>query len=159
MFGHQPSIQKRQGVLVTTENQSKPLILVVEDIHETRYGMEKLLMADGYRVSLARDEVEAIEDLQQKCPDLILVSLPGRPNEVILAATRIRESANAAEQVPVVIFCVEGIAEGYEIAIGQNIHLTLPDNFNQLRSLLSRLLTGRNQPAVQRLADNLSVAQ
>ncbi len=54
---------------------------------------------------------------------------------------------NADERVPVVIFCVEGIAEGYEIAIGQNIHLTLPDNFNQLRGLLSRLLTRPNHPA------------
>jgi hypothetical protein len=66
---------------------------------------------------------------------------------VVLAATRIRESANADERVPVVIFCVEGVAEGCEIAIGQNIHLTLPDNFNQLRGLLSRLLTRPNQPA------------
>ena len=135
------------GVLVTTDNETKPLILVVEDVHETRYGMEKLLMADGYRVSLAPDEEHAIENAQQKRPDLIFVSLPGTPNEVILAATRIRKSANADEQVPVVIFCVEGIAEGYEIAIGQNIHLTLPDNFNQLRGLLSRLLTRPSQPA------------
>ena len=109
--------------------------------------MEKLLLADGYRVSLARDEEDASENVQQKCPDLILVSLPGSPNKVILAATRIRESAEAREQVPVVIFCNEGIAEGYEIAIGQNIHLTLPDNFNQLRGLLSRLLTRPSQPA------------
>ena len=130
---------------MTTDNQTKPLILVVEDVHETRYGMEKLLTADGYRVALARDEAEAIEEAQQKRPDLILVSLPGSPNEVILAATRIRESAHAAAQMPVVIFCVEGIAEGYEIAIGQNVHLTLPDNFNQLRSLLSRLLMIPNQ--------------
>ena len=129
------------------DNQTKPLILVVEDIHETRYGMEKLLTADGYRVSLARDEEDAIENAEQKCPDLILVSLPGSPNQVILAATRIRESANAREQVPVVIFCNEGIAEGYEIAIGQNIHLTLPDNFDQLRGLISRILTNFNQTA------------
>lgn len=128
------------------DNQTRPLILVVEDVHEIRYGMEKLLIADGYRVSLARDEADAIENVEQKRPDLILVSLPSSPNEVILAATRIRESANAGEQVPVVIFCVEGIAEGYEIAIGQNIHLTLPDNFNQLRGLLSRLLTSPSQP-------------
>lgn len=129
------------GVLVTTDNQTKPLILVVEDVHETRYGMEKLLMADGYRVSLARDEEDAIENVQQRRPDLILVSLPDSPNEVILAATRIRERADASEEVPVVIFCIDGIGEGEEIAIGQNIHLTLPDNFNQLRSLLSRLLS------------------
>ena len=129
------------------DNQTEPLILVVEDVHETRYGMEKLLAADGYRVSLARDESDAIDNVQQKPPDLILVSLPGSPNKVILAATRIRESAETREPVPVVIFCNEGIAEGYEIAIGQNIHLTLPDNFNQLRGLLGRLLTRPSQPA------------
>ena len=131
--------------LMTEDNQTSRLILIVEDVHETRYGMEKLLMADDYRVCLARDEAEAIGVVQLRSPDLVLVSLPGPPNEVILAATRIRESANADERVPVVIFCVEGIAEGDEIAIGQNIHLTLPDNFNQLRGLLSRLLTRPNQ--------------
>ena len=146
-FAHQQAIYTTTGVLVTIDNQIKPLILVVEDVHETRYGMEKLLTVDGYRVALARDEYDAIEHVQLKRPDLILVSLPGTPNEVILAATRIRASANADEKVPVVIFCVEGIAEGYEIAIGQNIHLTLPDNFNQLRGLLSRLLARPSEPA------------
>lgn len=132
------------------DNQTESLILVVEDVHETRYGMEKLLIADGYRVSLARDEADAIENVQQKSPDLILVSLPSSPNEVILAAKRIRNGAEAGEQVPVVIFCIDGIGEGDEIAIGQNIHLTLPDNFNQLRGLLSRLLTTPNQAVASR---------
>ena len=158
MFPYQPAAAR--GAVLTTNNQTKPLILVVEDIHETRYGMEKLLVADGYRVSLARDEEDAIENVREKPPDLILISLPGTPSEVILAATRIRENANGVEQVPVVIFCVEGIAEGYEIAIGQNIHLTLPDNFNQLRGLLSRILTPtRPTSGVQRLRDNLKVTQ
>ncbi len=147
MSSYQQHIRIATGVSVTTDSQTKPLILVVEDVHETRYGMEKLLMADGYRVCLARDEADAIEVVQQRRPDLVLVSLPGTPNDVILAAARIRESANVDERVPVVIFCVEGIAEGDEIAIGQNIHLTLPDNFNQLRGLLSRLLTRPQQPA------------
>jgi hypothetical protein len=42
--------------------------------------------------------------------------------------------------VPVVVFCFDEIAEGDEIAIGENVHVTRPDNFNQLRSLLARLL-------------------
>src|ERR1041384_6575743 len=146
MFPHQADTHTATGVLVTTDNQTKRLILVVEDVHETRYGMEKLLTADGYRVCLARDEEDAIEVVQLRHPDLILVSLPGSPNEVILAVTRIRKSANAGELVPVVIFCVEGIAEGYEIAIGQNIHLTLPATFTQLGALLSRLLTKFGEP-------------
>jgi hypothetical protein len=42
--------------------------------------------------------------------------------------------------VPVVVFCIDEIAQGDEIAIGENVHVTRPDNFNQLRNLLARLL-------------------
>jgi len=115
-------------------------ILVVEDVAETRDGIEKLLKVDGYRVALARDELDAIESAQRKCPDLILVSLAGLSSDVIVTARRIRERAELEENVPVVVFCIEGIGEGEEVAIGQNVHVTRPDNFNQLRSLLTRLL-------------------
>ncbi|HET8670365.1 MAG TPA: hypothetical protein VFM05_06945 [Candidatus Saccharimonadales bacterium] len=116
------------------------IILVVEDIDETRHGIEKLLIADGYRVALARDEQDGIESARRQRPDLILVSLAGIPREVILSARRIRDSAAIGEDVPVVVFYVEEIAEGDEVAIGENVHVTRPDNFNQLRSLLARLL-------------------
>jgi CheY-like chemotaxis protein len=125
---------------VTNNSHKNALILVVEDVDETRYGMEKLLKADGYRISLARDESEAIENAQQKSPDLILVSLAGSPNEIIMAAERIREAADVGARVPVVIFSVDGIDEGEEVTIDQNVHLTCPDNFNQLRGLMVRLL-------------------
>jgi CheY-like chemotaxis protein len=116
-----------------------PIILVVEDVHETRDGIEELLKADGYRVAVARDERDAIANAQRNRPDLILVSLAGLPREVVMAARRIRERAEL-EDVPVVVFCNDEIAEGDEIAIGQNVHVTRPDNFNQLRSLIARLL-------------------
>jgi CheY-like chemotaxis protein len=121
------------------ENLTSPLILVVEDVHETRDGIEKLLQAD-YRVALARDERDAIDCVRLRVPDLILVSLAGQPREVILSARRIRDGADVGEGVPVVVFCNEEIAEGDEVAIGENVHVTRPDNFNQLRSLLARLL-------------------
>ena len=126
---------------VADNSNTNALILVVEDVDETRYGMEKLLKADGYRISLARDESEAIENAQQKSPDLILVSLAGSPNEIIMAAERIRETARVGPRVPVVIFSVDGIDEGEEVAIDQNVHLTCPDNFNQLRGLMVRLIS------------------
>ena len=121
-------------------NDTNPIILVVEDVQETREGIEKLLMVDGYRVALARDEQDGIEIARRKRPDLILVSLAGTPREVIVSARRIRDSAAIGEDVPVVVFCVDEIAEGDEVAIGENVHVTRPDNFNQLRSLLARLL-------------------
>jgi CheY-like chemotaxis protein len=122
------------------EDHTSPLILVVEDVHETRDGIEKLLQGDGYRVNVARDEFDAIESACLKHPDLILVSLGGLPREVILSARRIRDRAEVGEIVPIVVFCSNDLAEGDEVAIGHNIHTTRPDNFNQLRTFITRLL-------------------
>ena len=119
-----------------------PIILVVEDVHETRDGIEKLLKVDGYRVVLARDELDGIESAQRERPDLILVSLAGLPSEVLSSSRRIRDSAASGDDVPIVVFCFGEILEGAEVAIGKNVHISQPDNFNQLRGLLSRLLRG-----------------
>jgi len=126
------------------ESGLNPMILVVEDVQETRDGIEELLKVDGYRVALARNERDGIESAQRQRPDLILVSLGGLPLEVLDSGRRIRESAAAGDDVPVVIFCFDEIPEGAEVAIGKNVHIAQPDNFNELRGLLSRLL--RNSP-------------
>jgi DNA-binding response OmpR family regulator len=132
------------------ENNASLIILVVEDVHEIRDGIEKLLKVDGYRVAIARDERDGIESAQRQRPDLILVSLAGLPREVIDTARRIREKAAIGENVPVVIFCIDEIAEGDEVAIGKNVHVARPDNFNQLRGLLNRLLSKIPQAAYVR---------
>lgn len=129
-----------ESALMNREDNTSLIILVVEDVAETRDGIEKLLKADGYSVALARDEADAVQSARLRHPDLFLVSLAGLPHEVILAARRIRERAETGEKVPVVVFCDGEIGEGDEVAIGQNVHVTRPDNFNQLRSLLDRLL-------------------
>lgn len=116
-----------------------PIILVVEDVHETRDGIEKLLKLDGYRVVTARDELDGIERAQRQRPDLILVSLAGRLSEVLICGRRIRESA-ADEEIPIVGFDFDEIAAGAEVAVGKNVHITHPDNFNQLRDFIARLL-------------------
>ena len=122
------------------KDDGRLIILVVEDVAETRDGIERLLKSDGYRVAVARDERDAIESARSKRPNLILVSLAGLPIEVIAAGRRIREHADLRNLVPVVIFGFEGIEEGDEVAIGQNVHVCRPNNFNKLRRLLTRLL-------------------
>ena len=128
-----------ESVLMNRKDDKGSIILVVEDVHETRDGIEKLLHADGYRVALARDEDDAAESAQRQRPDLILVSLAGLQSEVVVTARRIRARAGVGN-IPVVVFCNGDINEGDEIAIGDNMHVTRPDNFNQLRGLLTRLL-------------------
>src|SRR6266511_739935 len=103
-----------------TENRTHPLILVVEDVEETRDGIEELLKADGYRVDPARDEEDAVARAGRESPRLILVSLPGPEADVIATAGRIRRRAELSEDVPIVIFCSPTVAEGAEVEIGKN---------------------------------------
>ena len=125
---------------MTSDQEQRSFILVVDDVEETRYGIERLLTASGYQVSTARDEEEASQKASLHHPDLILISLGLDALRVLPVARRIRERAGLAEEVPVVIFCVASLNEGDEVAAGYNVYMTRPDNFDQLRGLLSRLL-------------------
>ena len=91
-------------------------------------------------MTLARDEKDALQSARRELPNLILVSVAGLPHDVVIAARRIRELAALGENVPVVVFCIAESGEGDEVAIGKNVYITRPDNFNQLRTLLARLL-------------------
>lgn len=117
-------------------------ILVVEDVQETRDEIEALLTRDGYWVDPARNEHDAVEKIRLNNPDVILVSLGGTTEHVLSTARGIRERSGLLEGTPIVIFFVLTIPEGAEVDIGGNIYLTAPDNFNQLRRLLTRVLGG-----------------
>ncbi len=126
---------------MTTNKENNWLILVVEDVEETRDGIEKLLTSDGYRVEPARTVADAILKAKREPPDLLLVSLAGSTDEVIRQAHQIRQRAGMLkEELPIVIFCIEEVAQGEEVAIEGNIYLTRLDNFNQLRTFLGHLL-------------------
>ena len=59
---------------------------------------------------------------------------------MIATACRTRERAGLGPDVPVVIFSVDTIAEGAEVDRGGNVYLTRPDNFEQLKAYVGRLL-------------------
>ena len=127
-------------IVDSRKTEKSRLILVVEDVYETRAGIDTLLKANGYRVVFATADGEAIASTRPEPPDLILVSGAGLPNNVLVKVGRMRKESAVGEDVPVVVFCAQDIPEGEEVAIGGNVYLTNPDNFNQLRSLVARLL-------------------
>jgi CheY-like chemotaxis protein len=61
----------------TPHNQRtlKPHVLVVDDATSARRAMAALLASEGYIVSTARDGLDALEQLQQQTPDLIISDL------------------------------------------------------------------------------------
>lgn len=114
-------------------------ILVIEDIEEIRDGIIKLLKVDGYQVTAAREPEEAFIRMGQEYPDLMLVGL-GMPLNEVIQTFAVRTQVGLYPAIPVVIFDFDALEEGQELAIEGNIYMTRPDNFNQLRALIRRLL-------------------
>jgi DNA-binding response OmpR family regulator len=133
-------IVRNQPAKTKGGHEGRAIILVVNDIEETRDGLEELLTSDGYDVYPARNEEDAVRQAKADPPDLILMSLSGGRGEWIAAATRIREKANLKETTPIVLFCAAGLPQGSEVKIERSIYLIRPDNLNQLRECLKRLL-------------------
>jgi CheY-like chemotaxis protein len=130
---------------MSIKSQRRHVILVLNDIEETRYLIEKMLKRNGCRVELARDEKDAISRVRSQSPDVILMSLGLELDQLLATADRIRQECAFSQDVAVIIFCVPTIPEGAEIEVKKNVYVTRPDNFNQLRDLLHRLL--RNDPS------------
>ena len=119
---------------------SDQTILVVNDVEATRQGIKEMLTDDGYQIETAEDEHNAVNEASCRHFDLLLVSLEGETEEVIESVRRIREDADLEENVPVIIFCADSSDE-VEFAVEPGIYLSCPDDFNQMRSFISRLLT------------------
>ena len=117
-------------------------ILIVEDAQETRDSIKVLLKRDGYCVDAVRDEEEAVERIQHNSPNLILISLAGTTEQVVSTAKRIRSRGGLDDHIPLVIFSLSILPEGAEEELPGNVHVTAPDNFDQLRALLTRVVHG-----------------
>jgi CheY-like chemotaxis protein len=137
-------------VIDSRKAEKNQLILVVEDVYETRAGIATLLEANGHRVALASTEGQTRKSTRLERPNLILVSGSGLRDNVLVMVERIRKEVAVGYEVPVVVFCAQDISEGEEVAINGNVYLTNPDNFNQLRSLVARLLLETSQRDVTR---------
>lgn len=127
------------------KNKSRT-ILVVNDVEATRDGIKQMLEQDGYSIMIARNEKDAVEKFHLEQIDLMLVTFEGETASVIVAAERIRARAETGENTPIIIFCVGELEE--EAAVEGNIYFSCPDDFNQLRKFIERLLD-RFQAAAQ----------
>lgn len=125
---------------MSTEKHGVPMILVVEAVQGLRDGMKDLLTVDGYHITTAKDEQDAVEAARRQCPDLILICLGEPPPDLISSVVRIRERAELSNEVPIVVFCIKAVAEGEEVTYENHVYVISPDNFNHLRRFLKRLL-------------------
>ena len=119
----------------------KRLFLVVEDFEDSRFMLRQLLELAGYRVVEATDGEEAIKLAVAEHPELILMDLSLPKLDGLTATRRIRQQDGLA-QVPIVaVSAHDSIGTRREaLAAGCDEYVTKPIDFDQLSTLLNKLL-------------------
>ena len=126
---------------MTEPNGTGPTVLVVEDFEDNRFMMRRLLEMSGYRVVEAVNGEQAVEVAATERPDLILMDLSLPKLDGLAATRRIRQSNGLAE-VPIVAVSAHDTSDFHAdaLAAGCNEYVTKPIDFDQLESLLKKLL-------------------
>jgi CheY-like chemotaxis protein len=124
-------------------NDSRRVVLVVEDFEDNRFMMRRLLEMSGYRVVEAVNGNQAVEAAASERPDIILMDL-SLPMLDGLAATRRIRAQDGLGKVPIVAVSAHDSADFHAeaLAAGCNEYVTKPIDFDQLVQLLDRL-TGK----------------
>jgi CheY-like chemotaxis protein len=121
---------------------SRLTVLVVEDFADNRFMMRRLLEMSGYHVVEAVDGKEAVEVAESARPDLILMDLSLPRLDGLDATRRIRE-LDGLSLIPIVAVSAHDTNDFHAdaLAAGCNEYVTKPIDFDELESLLKKLLT------------------
>lgn len=120
---------------------SSPTILNVEDTHENRELVRRILESEEYRVVDAASALEGIKKAVELKPDLILMDINLPDLDGFTAVTRIRSYAHL-RSVPIIALTARNVSDDRERAkaIGCDAYLNKPFDFDELISAVARYL-------------------
>ncbi len=121
----------------------EPVVMVVEDFDDARLMMRRFLETRGCRVVEASNGRQAVEIAERERPNLILMDLNMPVLDGFTTTLRIREN-NLVCDVPIVAVTAYDSDESRAAAraVGCNEYVAKPVDFNQLMTLIERLVSG-----------------
>ena len=137
----QPIISHQKDSTVLSENPQVPHILVVDDSVTVRKVTSRILNRKGYRVSTAKDGVEAMKMLQEEKPSVMLLDIEMPRMDGFEVATRVRAS-NLLENIPIIMITSRTGDKHRQRAmeLGVNLYMGKPYQEEQLLDAIDALL-------------------
>jgi chemosensory pili system protein ChpA (sensor histidine kinase/response regulator) len=123
------------GVTLT----SAPVIMVVDDSLTVRRVTQRLLERSGYEVMLAKDGVDALRQLQDRRPDVMLVDIEMPKMDGYDLTRNVRNTA-ATREIPIVMITSRTAEKHRRMALdlGVNEYLGKPYQEEELLGLIRR---------------------
>ncbi len=123
-----------------------PHVLVVDDEPNILLSLEFLMQQAGFSVATAADAEQALEQINQQCPDLLLldISLPGMSGFDLLERLR---ADDATQTLPVIMLTAHGreVEKEKGLALGANDYVTKPFSTRELVNRVQALLAEQQQ--------------
>lgn len=134
-----------RGIFMSTDNGKRPTIFLIEEDDDTRPLLKRNLREQGYHVTTALDEEDALERLEggRASYDLLLLDVVGvETEEALESARRVHQRAEMDSMTPIVVMAEKygEDMEGKDVDVGENVYITYLEDSEQLRILLARLL-------------------
>lgn len=145
----------------SSEAPSKPVhLLLVEDSEPAVIQLKELLSAQGYNLSIARNGIEAMEELDRKLPDGIILDLmmPGIDGFEVLKRIR---STERSSKLPVLILTAKYITKDeLKFLKGNNISQIIQKGAidkTELLASVKNMLTEKKRPDKRRTHDRSEI--
>ena len=128
-----PLVERGRGsqvhALETANQQSRaaPLVMVVDDSLTVRNVTSRLLLRHGYRVTTARDGLDALQQIQDTTPDVLLVDIE-MPRMDGFELTKSLKASQRTANLPIIMITSRLAAKHREYArqLGIEIYLGKP---------------------------------
>ena len=144
-----PAQRMPEPATAAAPESSAPLVMVVDDSLTVRKITSRLLEREGYRVLTAKDGVDALEQVTNQLPDLMLVDIEMPRMDGFELSMRIRQDARTAA-VPIVIISSRTAEKHRSRAqqIGVNAFLGKPYQETEMLAQLARYVPHQQDAAV-----------
>ncbi|MDN4057921.1 Hpt domain-containing protein [Massilia sp. YIM B02769] len=126
----------------------KPTVMVVDDSLTVRRVTQRFLEREGYRVALAKDGVDALEQLPEVRPDLMLVDIEMPRMDGFDLVRHVRSDAST-QAIPVIMITSRTADKhrNYAMGLGVNAYFGKPFQEPVLLGAIAGLLGGEMPPA------------
>ncbi|MEW6762738.1 MAG: Hpt domain-containing protein [Pseudomonadota bacterium] len=128
-------------VLDTSEETRRATIMVVDDSITVRRVTQRLLEREGYGVMLAKDGIDALEQIEQAQPDLMLVDIEMPRMDGFDLTREVREN-EATKAIPIIMITSRTADKhrNYALGLGVNAYFGKPYQEPVLLAAIESLL-------------------
>jgi two-component system cell cycle response regulator DivK len=124
-----------------TGSDEAAFILLVEDNERNARLFTEILLANGYRLSVARDGKECLNTVKRQLPNLILMDLQLPGIDGLTVIRHLREDSRTSE-IPIIALTAHAMPEHRErfLAAGCCAYITKPISYRPFLDEIDRVL-------------------